>query len=143
MDKMITVSLAVFLLLFAGGCSSNKTFIPDYDFQPAQSDMLTPAELKALTAHARNFVSKAEKLPLKPAQKKLIRVTQPDVRIKYYGKKYGQIRMTWQVATNAQLELYGTGSMLEEDFPWRLRLSAVDGTHPVPEKMRQNVEKIR
>ena len=143
MEKIVIAFFAVFLLLSAGGCSSDKNFIPDYNFQPQQSDMLSPAELKVLTAHARNFVSKSKKLPLKPEQKKMIRTTQPDVKIKYFGKKYGQIRMTWRVATNAQLELFGTGRMTGEDFPWRLRLSATDGTHPVPKEMRQNVEKIR
>lgn len=143
MDKWLLAFAAVFLFLNAGGCSSDKTFVPDYDFQPKLSDMLTPAELNALTIHARNFVSKSEKLPLKPAQKKLIKAVRPDVKIKYYGKKYGQIRMTWRVATNALLELYGTGNMLEEDFPWRLRFSASDGTHPVPDEIRHNVERIR
>ncbi|MBQ7400610.1 MAG: hypothetical protein IJW07_01075 [Lentisphaeria bacterium] len=142
MDKIMVIFLAALLLLTAGGCSTEQSIIPDYSFQPQQSDMLTPAEQKALTAHARNFVSKSPRLPLNAEQKKIIRNTQPAVKVKYFGKKYGQIRMTWQVAANGQLELYGTGKMTEEDFPWRLRLSATDGSHPVPKAMRENVKKI-
>ncbi len=143
MDKMTVLFLTALLLLAAGGCSTGEAVIPDYSFVPKQSDMLTLAERNALTAHARNFVSKAKKLPLNAAQKKMIRTRDPAVRIKYFGKKYGQIRMTWQIASNGQLELFGTGSFLEEDFPWRLRLSAAEGSHPVPKEMRENVEKIR
>lgn len=142
MDKMAVLFLALCLLLTLGGCQSEKEFIPDYNFQPRQSDMLTAAEQKTLTAHARNFVSKAKNLNLNEAQRKMIRTTQPAVRTKYFGRKYGQIRMTWQIAANAQLELYGTGDMTGSEFPWRLRLSATDGTHLVPKEMRENVDKI-
>lgn len=142
MKKIAFPVLALALLLIVSGCQSDKEFIPDYSFQPQQSDMLTAAEQAALTAHARNFVSKAKNLNLNAEQRKIIRTTQPGVKVKYFGSKYGQIRMTWKVAANAQVELYGTGRMTEEDFPWRLRISATDGTHPVPKEMRQNVDKI-
>lgn len=142
-DKTLLFMFCSLLTLLAGGCVSNdENFIPDYSFQPQEADKLTPAELNALTAHARAFISKSKRLPLVEGQRRIIATTPPTVVTKYYGRKFGQIRMSWRVASNAVLELYGTGQMTQEKFPWRVRISASDGTHQVPENMRENVDRI-
>ncbi|MBO5960183.1 MAG: hypothetical protein J6Q65_08675 [Lentisphaeria bacterium] len=133
--------IAVLLLLITGCVEEEYSSVPDYNYQPVAGDKLTAAELNALTLHARKFVSKSPSIKLNKQQRNWVARRQPEVAIRYYGKKYGYLRMSWRVASNATLELYGTGKLTAEYFPWKVRMSASQESHPVPDGMLENFEK--
>ncbi len=120
------------------GCRSTDT-LPDFDFKASESDKLTAAERQTIVYHARRFVSESKNLKIDPVGRNVIRTADPEITLKYFGKKYGQIRLEWQLNRITRLSLYGTGDMTASEFPWKVQLTVKEESHPVPDRMRKNL----
>ncbi len=127
--------------LLCAGCRSHQEQVPDFDFKAGEADKLTPAERQAIVYHARQFVSQSKNLKIDKVAREIIRDTEPEMKMKYFGRKYGQIRMKWQLNRATELDLSGTGDMLSDEFPWKLQVKVLDESHPIPERLKKNLPK--
>lgn len=112
------------VMLTASACVSDdavSTF-PDYDFKPQPSDMLTEREMKTLLWHARQFVGGSKQIKMHESAKKFILNNDPACKIRYYGRKNGNIRLEWKISDLSRVIVSGTGDFTGDRFPWRVEL---------------------
>lgn len=123
--KMLWLMLVMLSVVsVTSGCVSDDmtSTLPDYDFKPRPSDMLTDAEMKTLLWHARQFIGRSKQIRMHESAKKYILNNDPECRIRYYGRKKGNIRLEWKITDLSRVILSGTGEFTADRFPWRVEL---------------------
>lgn len=113
------------IVLTGSACISGndgESTLPDYDFKAQPSDMLTEKEMKTLLWHARQFVGRSKQIKMHANAKKFILENDPEYRIRYYGKKRGNIRLEWKISDLSRCIVSGTGDFTEDRFPWKVEL---------------------
>ena len=75
------------------GCASKKLA-----FDPKPEDMLTQKEKFTLIDSVRRFIERSDKISrkLKPAERDIIKRTDPKIRIHYTAPKTGRLNMVWE-----------------------------------------------
>ena len=113
---------AVLALLAAGGCRTAKT-IDGRDCYP-----LTEKQQRQVIEVARDSLLHGERKrsdKFTPAEEELIRITEPDFRIRYTGDYAGEVACTWELPEKSvRVEARGRFDDMSDpyEFGWRMSI---------------------
>lgn len=99
-------------------CSTDGAFTPKPD------EMLSPAEMAAVTGLARNFLTESKKLKISDEEREIIRKTEPEnVRARYTAPKRGRLSFTWRLKDGRFIIAMLEGDMISEGRqPWGVQI---------------------
>ncbi len=117
------VLLLSYLLLCAGLCACGVQAAggedPAGEYTPSPEDKLTEQEIREYIFHAREIAGKAKLIPL---EREAIREMNPELDIRYRGRKRGKMTLEWKLPTMRLLRLTVTGDFLVKRPRWHLQI---------------------
>ncbi len=89
------------------------------EYVPSEEDKLTKQEIKDYIHHAREIAGKAK---LVSAEREMIRELEPELDIRYRGRKRGKMTIEWKLPTTRLVRLTVTGDFLVKRPRWHLQI---------------------
>ena len=101
---------------FLNGCRSSGVYVY------SESDAITEEERGAIIEYIRYFVNRSN-LHLSKAERNYVRNTEPIIKIRYTGKKRGELTVRWNFPNHRSLILKRKGHLLfEGEIRWDVRI---------------------